>query len=197
MGGESQIDWNLPYWKQDISKGTRVFNNAVITHIITAKHATQLLLKNENGIILEITDGVGYHYRGNIFYSLTKISTNHLALAYAEELKNTGITSIALTPGFLRSEEMLDNFGVKEENWRDAIKSHPHFAGSETPYYIGRCVVSLATDPQVKRFNGQALSTWELSKIYDFRDIDGSKPDWEYFHRMYEEGKIDPETWRY
>jgi NAD(P)-dependent dehydrogenase (short-subunit alcohol dehydrogenase family) len=199
-GGESVVDWSKPFWEQDVTTQMSMFMNAIVTHINTTVKAIHLLMKSEKALIVEITDGVGYHYRGNLFYSLVKITTNHLALAYAEDLKERGfdrIISIGLTPGFLRSEQMLDLFGVSEENWRDAIKSHPDFAGSETPYYIGRALVSLISDPNFQRFNGQTLSTWGLSKIYDFREKDGSRPDWENFHKLYKEGKINPLKWEY
>ena len=199
-GGEAFIDWDKPFWEQDIQKGISMFGNAVFTHLITSKHAVPLLRKGDNSILVEITDGVGYHYRGNVFYSLVKIATNHLSLGYSEEFKDKGIdnlTSVSLTPGFLRSEEMLDRFGVNEGNWLEAIREHPDFAGSETPYYIGRGLVQLAADPNHHRFDGQTLSTWGLSKIYEFTDIDGTRPDWERFHSLYKKGSIDPFNWRY
>ena len=199
-GGEAYVDWSSPLWEQDIDSGISMFNNAVMTHIITAKHAAPLLMKSRRAILVELTDGVGYHYRGNVFYSLVKISTNHLATAFAEEFHERGVdnvVSVAVTPGFLRSEEMLDTFGVRDENWRDAIRQHPDFAGSETPHYVAAAITCLSADPQNERFNGKTLSSWGLSKVYDFRDTDGTKPDWENFHELYKSGKIDPFTWKY
>ncbi len=199
-GGESVVDWTKPFWEQDFSTQMAMYSNAVFTHIRTTIKSIPLLMKSKGAVIAEITDGIGYHYRGNLFYSLVKIATNHLALAYASDLQERGlnhITSVGLTPGFLRSEEMLTMFGVTESTWRNAINSHPDFAGSETPFYIGRALVSLISDQDIRRFNGQTLSTWNLSKIYDFVDVDGTRPDWEYFHRLYREGKIDPHTWKY
>lgn len=199
-GGEAFISWDRPFWEQDTDTGIRMFSNAVFTHVKTAKHAIPLLMKSKHGLLVEVTDGVGYHYRGDLFYSLVKIATNHLSLAYQEEFKNReieNITSVSITPGFLRSEEMLDLFGVRESNWRDAIKDHPDFAGSESPYYLGRALAYLAADPQNSKFNGQTLSTWGLHKEYHFQDTDGTSPDWQRFHDLYHSGQIDPETWRY
>lgn len=198
-GGEARTSW-LPFWEQNVDVGIAVFDNAVMTHVRTATYATPLLMRSEPSLILEITDGVGYHYRGSVYYSLVKICTNHLVQAYSADFKErgiTGITSVGLTPGFLRSEEMLSSFGVSESDWRSAVKDHPDFAGSETPYYLGRALVELAIDPEVRRFDGQVLSTWGMSKIYDFADTDGTRPDWERFHNLLKEGKIDPFTWKY
>jgi NAD(P)-dependent dehydrogenase (short-subunit alcohol dehydrogenase family) len=130
------------------------------------------------GLVIEVTDGVSDDYRGSLYYDLVKSSVIRLAKAQASELAPHGIAALALTPGFLRSEAMLDHFGVTEDNWRDGAQKDPHFAASETPTYIGRAVAALAADPDAERFAGQALSTWRLSKEYGFTDADGSRPDW-------------------
>jgi hypothetical protein len=139
------------------------------------------MVARKRGLIIEITDGDSLEYRGNLIYDLVKTSVIRLAYAQAEELRGKGfdtITALALTPGFLRSEQMLDHFGVTAENWRDAAQQDPYFAGSETPHYIGRAVVALASDPNIYTKNGKALSTWTLSEEYDFTDLDGSRPHW-------------------
>ncbi len=155
-----------------------MLRQAVETQIITGRYAAPLMVRRRGGLIVEITDGVRLEYRGNLFYDSAKASTIRLALAQAEELRPHDITALALTPGFLRSEAMLEHFGVSEETWRDAIEKAPNFAESETPSYIGLAVVALAADPRVIDRTGQTLSTWQLAKEYGFTDWDGSQPDW-------------------
>jgi NAD(P)-dependent dehydrogenase (short-subunit alcohol dehydrogenase family) len=130
------------------------------------------------GLIVEVTGGVSVDYRGSLYYDLVKSAVIRLAKAQAAELAPHGVTALALTPGFLRSEAVLDHFGVTRDTWRDAVERDPHFAASETPAYIGRAVAALAADPDVARFAGQALSSWVLSKQYGFTDADGTRPDW-------------------
>lgn len=130
------------------------------------------------GLIVEITDGDSARYRGNLFYDLAKSCNIRLALAMAEDLKPYNVTALAVTPGFLRSEAMLDHFGVKESNWRDAVQKDPHFVASETPYFVGRAIAALAADPHVFKKTGQALSSWALSDEYSFIDVDVEKPHW-------------------
>ena len=177
-GGESLVDWTKPFWEHSLAKGLLVQERAVRTHMVTSYYAAQLMVENKQGLILEITDGVSYDYRGNLYYSLAKISNIHLAQAMAEDLRPYGVTSLSLTPGFLRSEEMLEHFGVTEANWQEGAKKDPNFIASETPYYIGRAVVALASDPNVIEKTGGAYSTWGLSEVYDFTDLDGTRPHW-------------------
>ena len=177
-GGDMLIEWGKPFWEQSLTHGLQMQKQAVSAHLTTAYYAAPLLAASGRGLFIEITDGVGYKFRGSLFYSLAKISGVHIAEALAEELKPYGVTALSLTPGFLRSEAMLDHFGVTEANWRDAAAQDPHFIASETPAYIGRAVAALASDPQVARKNGRSLSTWELSEEYDFTDADGSRPHW-------------------
>jgi NAD(P)-dependent dehydrogenase (short-subunit alcohol dehydrogenase family) len=148
------------------------------THIITSWHAVPLLVAGGGGLVVEVTDGDEAGYRGNFFYDLTKAGVIRLAMAEAAELSDRGVTALALTPGFLRSEAVLDLFGVTEHNWRDGVATDPHFILSETPRYVGRAVVALAADPDVGRWSGQALSSWKLAKEYGFTDLDGTQPDW-------------------
>ncbi|RWZ52232.1 SDR family NAD(P)-dependent oxidoreductase [Halobacillus fulvus] len=177
-GGDPLTEWGKDIADHDLQKGLQMQKQAVHAHLITAHYAVPLMKANKRGLLVEITDGVDETYRGNIYYSLAKVSNIHMAKAMGEALKAYGITSVALTPGFLRSEAMLDLFGVTEENWRDGSKVEPHFIASESPAYIGEALKHLASDPEVHRFNGQALSTWGLSEVYHFKDADGSQPHW-------------------
>lgn len=181
-GGENLSEWGKPFWEQSIEKGLLLLQRAVFTHIITSRYAVPLMVARERGLVIEITDGDSDNYRGNLVYDLAKASVIRLAMGMASELKPKGITAVALTPGFLRSEQMLDHFGVTEANWRDAIAKDPYFAGSETPYFIGQAVVALASDPQVMTKSGKALATWHLAQEYGFRDADGSQPHWANFY---------------
>lgn len=177
-GGESLTEWGKPFWECSLDKGILMQERAIHTHMITSYYAAPLMIARKSGLIIEITDGTDYRYRGNLSYSLAKISVIHLAQAMAEDLRPHGIAAVALTPGFLRSEEMLDYFGVTEETWKEAAKQDPHFLMSETPDYIGRAVVALATDPQIMNRSGKAFSTWGLSDEFPFTDRDGSRPHW-------------------
>ncbi|MNK27553.1 3-oxoacyl-[acyl-carrier-protein] reductase FabG [compost metagenome] len=177
-GGDPLSDWNSRFWEHSLQNGLKMQTSAVHTHMITSYYAAPLMIKRNQGLILEITDGFDYRYRGNLYYSLAKISAIHLAAAMAEDLREYQVTSIALSPGFLRSEAMLDHFGVTEDNWRDAGLKDPHFLMSETPAYTGRAAAALAADPYVHRKTGMALTTWGLSDEYDFVDVDGRRPHW-------------------
>ena len=193
-GGENLTEWNVPLWKHSLEDGLRILRLAIDTHIITSHYALPLLIKNRGGLVVEMTDGTkeynAENYRLSLFYDLAKTSVNRIGWAQAKELEAYGCTAVVLTPGWLRSEMMLDNFGVKEENWRDATEQEPHFIISETPHYVGRAVVSLALDPDLKRWNGQSLSSGQLAKVYNFYDLDGSQPDcWRYLTEVQEAGK--------
>jgi NAD(P)-dependent dehydrogenase (short-subunit alcohol dehydrogenase family) len=177
-GGDPLAVWGRPFWEHPLDDGLRMQQLAVWTHVITSWHAAPLMVARRRGLVVEVTDGVSPDYRGSFFYDLAKSSVIRLALAQAQELRPHGVAAVALTPGFLRSEAMLDHFGVTAATWRDAVASDPHFAASETPAYIGRAVVALAADPGIMDRSGRALSTWELAREYGFTDADGSQPDW-------------------
>ncbi|WP_317135617.1 SDR family NAD(P)-dependent oxidoreductase [Nonomuraea phyllanthi] len=178
-GGDPLTVWDKPLWDQPLQDGLLLQRQAVHIHIITSWHALPLLVARRRGLVVEVTDGTADQgYRGAFFYDLAKSSVIRMAQAQAGDLRPYGVTAIALTPGFLRSEAMLDHFGVTEGTWRDGIAQDPYFAMSETPVYLGRAVTALATDPQVSRWSGQSLSTWRLAKEYGFTDADGSRPDW-------------------
>jgi len=136
------------------------------------------MVRRGRGLVIEITDGITDNWRGSLFYYLAKATVNRLALAQAAELKGHGVTALALSPGLLRSEAMLDNFGVSESNWRDAITKNGDFAVSETPDFIGRAVVALMQDPHVSAHAGKVLATWNLAREYGVTDVDGTRPDW-------------------
>ncbi|MFD8228857.1 SDR family oxidoreductase [Streptomyces massasporeus] len=193
-GGEKLFEWDTPLWEHDLDKGLRLLRLAVETHAVTSHHALPLLLRNPGGLVVEVTDGTaGYNaenYRVNFFYDLAKASVLRMAFALGHELGPRGATAVALTPGWLRSELMLDGFGVREENWRDALERVPHFAISETPHYVGRAVAALAADADVARWNGQSLSSGGLAQVYGFTDVDGSRPDaWRYLVEVQDAGK--------
>jgi NAD(P)-dependent dehydrogenase (short-subunit alcohol dehydrogenase family) len=184
-GGEKLFEWATPVWEHDLANGLRLLHNALDTHLITSHFAIPLLLEHPGGLVVEVSDGtVEYnatHYRENVFYDLAKTGVNRLAWGQAQELGPRGATAVALTPGWLRSEMMLDAFGVTEANWRDATKFQPHFCVSESPLYVGRAVAALATDPEVARWNGKSVSSGELARVYGFTDADGTRPDaWRY-----------------
>ncbi|MFE6334602.1 SDR family oxidoreductase [Streptomyces sp. NPDC057806] len=193
-GGERLFGWDTPVWEHDLDKGLRLLRLAVETHAITSHHALPLLLRHPGGLVVEMTDGTADYnrdrYRTSFFYDLAKSSVLRMAFALGHELGPRGATALALTPGWLRSEMMLDAFGVREDNWRDALDSVPHFAISETPRYVGRAVAALAADPGVARFNGASLSSGGLAQEYGFTDLDGSRPDaWRYLVEVQDPGK--------
>ncbi|MER7922406.1 SDR family oxidoreductase [Streptomyces sp. NPDC096057] len=193
-GGEHLFAWDTPVWEHDLDKGLRLLRLAVETHAITSHHALPLLLRGPGGLVVEMTDGTAEYnrdtYRVSFFYDVAKSSVLRMAFALGHELGPRGATAVALTPGWMRSEIMLDQFGVREENWRDALTEIPHFAISETPRYVGRAVTALATDPQLVRWNGQSLSSGGLAGVYGFTDLDGSRPDaWRYLVEVQDAGK--------
>jgi NAD(P)-dependent dehydrogenase (short-subunit alcohol dehydrogenase family) len=178
-GGERWIEWK-PIWEHDLDKGLSMVRNGLETHLITLHTVLPLLVRRGRGLVIELTDGddmFNEHYRGSMFYDLVKVAITRLGKMLADELGPHGVTSVSLTPGFLRSEEMLEHFGVTEDRWRDAIVKDKWFAISETPHYVGRAVAALAGDPEVGRWAGQSLSSGRLSKEYGFTDLDGSRPE--------------------
>lgn len=187
--------WNTPIWKHDIDAGLRILRLAVDTHLITSHHLLPLLIEQPGGLLVEVTDGTtGYNasrYRISVFYDLAKAAVNRLAFSQGHELAPFGATAVAITPGWLRSEMMLDNFGVTEEHWRDSLGDPPSapadFALSESPRYVGRAVVALATDPDRARWNQQSVNSGQLALEYGFADVDGSRPDvWRFIEEIRE-----------
>jgi NAD(P)-dependent dehydrogenase (short-subunit alcohol dehydrogenase family) len=193
-GGERLIEWNVPVWEHSLEGGLRMLRLAIDTHIITSHFALPLLIRNAGGLVVEMTDGTAEYndanYRLSLFYDLAKTSVIRMAWAQAQELRLHRCTAVALTPGWLRSEMMLDTFGVAESNWLDATAREPHFVISETPRYVGRAVAHLAADPEVARWNGHSLSSGGLAKEYGFTDLDGSQPDaWRYMVEVQDAGR--------
>ena len=193
-GGENLKEWNKPVWEHDLRNGLRLLHLAIDTHLITAHHALPLLLERPGGLLVEVTDGTADynagHYRINPFYDLAKVAVNRMAWAHARDLEPRGATAVAITPGWLRSEMMLEAFGVTEANWREATAKVPHFVISETPRFVGRAVAALAVDPDRARWNGRSVSSGDLAKVYGFTDLDGSRPDaWRYVVEVQDAGK--------
>lgn len=178
-GGDELAEWGVPFWEHSLEKGLIMLERAINTHIITSHYAAPLLVKRKKGVIFEITDGNTHKYRGTFFYDLVKTTVMRLAFSMAEDLKPFNVATIAVTPGFLRSEAMLDNFGVTEKNWKEGAKRDKFFAFSETPHYIGRAIAALAADPQIMEKTGQTLATWDLAEEYGFTDLDGTQPHWQ------------------
>src|SRR5712692_8531903 len=176
-------DLGKTFWTLNLENGFANFRNAVHTHIISNHFAAPLLIetaKKESfcGLIVEIGDGDSYTYRGHLFYDLVKTTVIRLAFAMARELRRKNVAAVALTPGFLRSEAMLEHFGVTEANWRDAIKKDPNYAASETPLFAGRAIAALAADAGLMKKSGRVFSSWNLSDEYGFCDADGARPHW-------------------
>jgi NAD(P)-dependent dehydrogenase (short-subunit alcohol dehydrogenase family) len=177
-GGDPLTNWEEPFWRHSLPAALEMQRLAVWTHLITAWHAVPLMVERGRGLVVEMTDGVADRYRGSLFYDLAKASAIRLARGMAEDLRTHGVAAVAVTPGFLRSEAVLDHFGVTADRWRAAVEQDPHFAQSETPRFVGRGVASLAADPDVMERSGAALASWELAREYDFDDVDGARPDW-------------------
>src|SRR5437588_5138495 len=182
-GGDALTEFGKTFWTANLDKGLRMLKQAIHSHIITSHYAAPLMLGRRRAIIVEITDGDAFYYRGNIFYDLVKISVIRLAFAMARELRKRDVVSVALTPGFLRSEAMLDHFGVSESNWKEGGKKDPNFLASESPRFVGRAVVALAADTGVKEKSGRVFSSWGLAREYGFTDLDGTRPHWGDFAR--------------
>ena len=192
--GATTMEWNKAVWESTLAVGLRTLRLAVDTHAITSHFAIPLLIQTPGGLVVEVTDGTAEYnatnYRVSFFYDIAKAANIRMAFALAHELKPYAATAVALTPGWLRSEAMLEAYGVTESNWRDATKKSPHFAISESPAFVGRAVAALARDPDVSRWNGHSLSSGQLAKVYGFTDLDGTQPDaWRYVPEVQDAGK--------
>jgi NAD(P)-dependent dehydrogenase (short-subunit alcohol dehydrogenase family) len=202
-GAEHLFQWNTPVWEHDLDSGLRLLRLAIDTHLITSHFALPLLIREPGGLVVEMTDGTreynAGHYRVSTFYDLAKSAVIRLAFAQAHELAAHRCTAVALTPGWLRSELMLEIYGVTEANWRDGAAVNPHFAAiSESPRFVGRAVAALAADPEVHRRNGGSFSSGGLAREYGFTDLDGSQPDaWRYLVEVQDAGlPADPTGYR-
>jgi NAD(P)-dependent dehydrogenase (short-subunit alcohol dehydrogenase family) len=210
-GGEQLKEWDTPIWEHDLANGLRIVRLAIETHLITSHFLLPLVIDRPGGLLVEVTDGTSDYndtrYRLNVYYDLAKVAVNRLAFSQGHELAPHGGTAVALTPGWLRSEMMLEAFGVAEENWRDVYERRdeqgnptgpPDFALSETPRFVGRAVVALATDPDKARWNQRSVDSGTLAKEYGFTDVDGSRPDvWRFITEVREAGlEADPADYR-
>ncbi|MEA3217005.1 MAG: hypothetical protein QOJ19_3161 [Acidimicrobiia bacterium] len=202
-GGEKLTQWNTPIWEHNLDDGLRILRLAIDTHLITSHHLLPLLIDKPGGLLVEVTDGTTEYnesrYRLNTFYDLAKVAVNRLAFSQGHELEPHGATAVAVTPGWLRSEMMLDNFGVSEENWREAVTgtaankwqpmAPPDFSLSETPRFVGRAIVALVCDPNRTRWHQKSVNSGQLAQEYGFTDLDGSRPDvWRYMVDIGEKG---------
>ncbi|MFC9397055.1 SDR family oxidoreductase [Streptomyces sp. NPDC057027] len=199
-GGEHLVTFGKKTWENDLAGGLRMLELGVRTHAITSHLAVPLLIRNPGGLVVEVTDGTAAynstHFRENLYYDLAKNAPIRMAFGLAKELAEYGGTAVVVTPGWLRSEQMLAGFGVTEENWRDATEKIPDFGVSESPVYVGRAVAALAADPDRRRWTGQSLSSAQLAGEYGFTDADGSRPDAWGFIVASETGKRNPEDYR-
>jgi NAD(P)-dependent dehydrogenase (short-subunit alcohol dehydrogenase family) len=202
-GAEKLFQWNTPLWEHDLESGLRMLRLAIDTHLITSHFALALLIRRPGGLVVEMSDGTreynAEHYRLSAFYDLAKSAVIRLAFAQAEELAPHGCTAVALTPGWMRSEMMLEHYSVTEASWREATVGSPHFVAiSESPHFVGRAVAALAADPEVGRRNGGSFSSGGLAREYGFTDLDGSRPDcWRYLVEVQEAGlPPDPTGYR-
>jgi NAD(P)-dependent dehydrogenase (short-subunit alcohol dehydrogenase family) len=196
-GAEDLFEWSRPVWEHGLDNGLRLLRLAVDTHLITSHHALPLLVRRPGGLVVEVTDGTAAynadHYRVSLFYDLAKTSVIRIAWGLAQELAPHEASAVALTPGWMRSEAMLEHHDVTESNWRDATRRTPHFCISESPRYVGRAVAALAADPEASRWNGQSLSSGQLARVYGFTDLDGTCPDcWRYMVEVVEREGATP-----
>jgi NAD(P)-dependent dehydrogenase (short-subunit alcohol dehydrogenase family) len=193
-GGELLFEWSKRVWEHNLQNGLKMLRLAIDTHLITAHHALPLIIEKPGGLLVEVTDGTAEynsdHYRESLFYDLAKMAPIRMAWGHARELARHGATAVSITPGWLRSEMMLEHYRVTEANWRDALSFQPHFVISESPRFVGRAIAALAADPERARWNGESLSSGGLAKVYGFTDVDGSQPDcWRYIREVREAGK--------
>jgi NAD(P)-dependent dehydrogenase (short-subunit alcohol dehydrogenase family) len=196
-GSEHLFKFDTPVWEHDLDDGLRLLRLAIDTHLITSHHALPLLIRRPGGLVVEVTDGTAEynadHYRVNAFYDLAKTGVIRFAWGQAQEIGEHGGTAVAITPGWMRSEGMLEHYGVSESNWREGTKRTPHFCISESPRFVGRAVAALAADPDVSRWNGQSLSSGGLAQVYGFTDLDGTRPDcWRYMVEVVDDPDATP-----
>ncbi|TGA94486.1 SDR family NAD(P)-dependent oxidoreductase [Streptomyces palmae] len=193
-GGDHLIEWPFgkKMWEYDLDRGLRMLRLGIDAHLITSRYALPLLTRRPGGLVIEVTDGTAEYnarYRDHLYFDLAKYAPIRLAFGLAEELRDLGCAAVSFSPGFLRSETMLEHYGVTEENWREAIEQEPNFCISESPAYVGRAVAALAADPERARWSGQSLSSGQLARVYGFTDLDGTQPDGWRFFMDHEAGK--------
>ena len=195
FGGDRYAQWDKKLWEHDLDGGLQMLRMGVHTHLITCAKALPLILRADGGLVIEVTDGTtefNKNFREGVgfYYDLVKANVERITLGLTAELADASCTAVAVTPGWLRSERMLENFGVTEETWRDALEKQPHFCSSESPTYVARGIAALAADPDVPRYAGRVLSSAELARTYGVTDIDGTQPDgWRYLVEIHVPGK--------
>ena len=177
-GGDELTAWGKAFWEQPLDDALLMVDRALKTHMITAYYGAPLLIRQPGGLLVEITDGDTMAYRSNVCYDLIKMSIIRFAYGLAQDLRPHEACALAVTPGFLRSEAMLEHFGVTEANWQEGAAREPHFIASETPYLVGRAVAALAADPQRMNKAGGVYASWTLMDEYGFTDLDGRQPHW-------------------
>ncbi|NHC44256.1 SDR family oxidoreductase [Motilibacter aurantiacus] len=194
-GGDVHLAWGKPVWEHPLDASLRMLHLGLDAHVITAHHLLPLVIRRRGGLVVELTDGTAdynarYRKGTSLAFYVAKAAAHLLAVGEAAELEPYAVTAVAVTPGWLRSEAMLDTFGVREENWRDALEEQPYFAISETPAFVARGVAALAADPEHARFSGRTLSSFDLATAYDVDDLDGSRPDgWRFVVEVQDAGK--------
>lgn len=195
FGGDRYMQWDKKLWEHDLDGGLRMLRLGIDTHLITSAKALPLMLSGDGGLVVEMTDGTSEYnknFRKNVgfYYDLVKATVERITIGLAAELADQGCTAVAVTPGWLRSEQMLDHFGVTEQNWRDALPGEPHFCISESPAYVGRAIAALATDPGAGRYAGKVVSSAQLARTYGVTDTDGTQPDcWQYLVEIQDPGR--------
>ncbi len=198
VNGDTMVEWKRS-WEISLDTGLSILKAAIYSHIVNAHYAVPLMLANKKGLIVEITDGDGFYYRGNLYYDLTKTTAIRLAMDFGHELRKKNVAAVAITPGFLRSEVVLESLGVTEANWRDAVEKRPEFGQSETPFFVGRAIAALAADPRVMRKSGRLFNSAELARAYGFSDVDGRSPNiWSFISKTnFRFKKIDDSFYSY
>lgn len=198
IGGEAYVQFGTPLWDYDLDAGKKLFDTGFTTHLNTSHAALKLLIRNPGGLVIDITDGTrsynSDHYRDTVFLDLTKTAVDRLSYAVGHEIASYGGTAVSVSPGWLRSEMMLEGFGVTEENWRESAEANrgnpdavpPYeFVISESPAMLARGIAALAADPHRSSWNTRSTSSVELARHYDFTDADGSRPDsWSFILAM-------------
>lgn len=173
-GGDDLVEWGKRLWETRLEDGLSLIDRAIKTHVITSYHGVPRI--RAGGLVVEVTDGDAYFYRGHFFYDLVKTTVIRMAFALSQELKDRRVTAVAVTPGFLRSEWMLDHLGVTEASWREAAKKVESFIASETPLFVGRGIAAMAADPDIAAKSGRVVASWDLGEEYGVVDADGSRP---------------------
>ena len=188
-GGDELIEWGKSFWEFTLKESMKLIEQTVYSHILTSRYGVPLMIKNKNGLVVEVTDATSFAYKESLLYDLIKFSVIRLAFGMSEELREHNIASVAVSPGFLRSEAMLEHFGVTENNWIEGAKKDKHFVESETPFYIGKAIASLAADPNIMKKTGKTFYSGELALEYGFKDVDGRQPNWKKYFKENEDLK--------